>query len=117
MENTIAYFGLKDEDDYMYKKGEAKTEARYQQKMAEQRAEADQQLRFAVIRLLDTKTLTEAQIMNVLNVSEGFVQSIQMDLAAASKKIARLKKTASAESIAQKLNLPTNWVEKHVTQN
>jgi hypothetical protein len=110
MENTIAYFGLKDEDDYMYKKGEAKTEARFQKKITDQ-------LRFSVIRLLDTKTLTEAQIVNVLNVTEDFVQSIQMDLAAASKKMARLKKTASAESIAQKLNLPTSWVEKHIAKS
>jgi hypothetical protein len=106
MENTIAYFGLKDEDDYMYKKGEAKAEKRFEQSQ-----------RLAVIRLLDTTTLTEAQIVNVLNVTENFVQSIQMDLAAASKKMARLKKTASVESIAQKLNLPTSWVEKHTTKS
>jgi hypothetical protein len=106
MENTIAYFGLKDEDDYMYKKGEAKAEKRFEQNQ-----------RLAVIRLLDTTTLTKAQIVNVLNVTEDFVQSIQMDLAAASKKMARLKKTASVESIAQKLNLPTSWVEKHVAKS
>jgi hypothetical protein len=41
MENTIAYFGLKDEDDYMYKKGEAKTEARLEVKIAAARAEAE----------------------------------------------------------------------------
>lgn len=123
MENTIAYFGLKDEDDYMYKKGEANTEARLQKKMAQQRAEAEQQLaeaeqqrRFTVIRLLDTTVLTEEQIIKICDISTDFVQTIKMDLAAAVKKIARLKKTTSIERIAHQLNLPANWVEKQVLQ-
>ncbi len=111
MENTIAYFGLKDEDDYMYKKAEAKNEAR----LAAQRAEAEKKMRFAVIRLLDTKTMTEEQIMDVLDVSKEFVQTIQIDLAAATKKIARLKTTKAADKIAEKLNVPTTWVEKQVS--
>jgi hypothetical protein len=101
MENTIAYFGLKDEDDYMYKKAEAIQQKRF-----------DQKQRFSVIRLLDTKTMTEEQIMKVLDVSKEFVQSIQIDLAAASKKMERLKTTKTADKVAEKLNLPTDWVEK-----
>jgi predicted DNA-binding protein (UPF0251 family) len=108
MENTIAYFGLKDEDDYMYKKGEAKTEARLEVKIAAARAEAEKKTRFTVIRLLDTNTLTEEQIMKACDVSQTFVQSIQMDLAAAPKKIARMKKTKSVAKIAEELNLPVN---------
>jgi predicted DNA-binding protein (UPF0251 family) len=111
MENTIAYFGLKDEDDYMYKKAEAKNEVR----LAAQRAEAEKKMRFAVIRLLDTKTMTEEQIMDVLDVSKEFVQTIQIDLAAATKKIARLKTIKAAEKIAEKLNVPTAWVEKYMS--
>ena len=116
MENTIAYFGLRDEDDYMYKKGEANTEARLQKKMAQQLAEAEQQRRFTVIRLLDTTVLTEEQIIKICDISTDFVQTIKMDLAAAVKKIARLKKTTSIERMAHQLNLPANWVEKQVLQ-
>jgi hypothetical protein len=108
MENTIAYFGLKDEDDYMYKKAEAKTEERLQKRF-------EQNQRFSVIRSLDTKAMTEEQIMNVLDVTKEFVQSIQMDLAAAPKKIARMKKSKAAEQIAQELNLPLSWVEKFMS--
>jgi uncharacterized protein YqfB (UPF0267 family) len=68
MENTIAYFGLKDEDDYMYKKAEAIQQKRFEQNQ-----------RFSVIRSLAIKTMTEEQIMNVLDVSKAFVWSIQMD--------------------------------------
>jgi hypothetical protein len=104
MENTIAYFGLKDEDDYMYKKAEAIQQKRFEQNQ-----------RFSVIRSLDTKAMTEEQIMTVLDVTKEFVQSIQMDLAAAPKKIARMKKSKSAELIAQELNLPVNWVGKYMS--
>jgi hypothetical protein len=38
-----------------------------------------------------------------------------MDLAAAPKKIARMKKSKSAEQIAQELNLPLSWVEKFMS--
>jgi hypothetical protein len=107
MENTIAIFGLKDEDDYMYKRGEAKAKAIQQQRF-------DQNQRFTVIRLIDTATLTEEQIVKAVDVPQTFVQSIQMDLAAAPKKIARMKKTKSAAKIAEELNLPVNWVEKYM---
>lgn len=112
MDNTIAYFGLKDEDDYMYKKAEAKAETR----LAAQQAEAERRLRFTVIRLIETTSLTEDQIIKACDVLPEFVQNIKMDLAAATKKIARLKKTMSAEKIAQRLDLPMNWVEKQMQQ-
>jgi hypothetical protein len=51
----------------------------------------------------------------VLGVSKEFVQTIQMDLAAAIKKIARLKTTKTADKIAEKLNVPTIWVEKYMS--
>jgi hypothetical protein len=38
-----------------------------------------------------------------------------MDLAAAPKKIARMKKSKSAGKIAEELNLPVNWVEKYMS--
>jgi hypothetical protein len=129
MENTIAYFGLKDEDDYMYKRGEAKTEARlqarFQTELAKQREEAQRlrleaqarlvsQQRFSIINLLDVAVLSDVQIMKVLDVSEAMVHHVKKDLAAAPKKIARLKEKLSAEQIAQQLSLPINWVEKHL---
>jgi hypothetical protein len=46
--------------------------------------------------------------MKACDVSQTFVQSIQMDLAAAPKKIARMKKTKSVAKIAEELNLPVN---------
>jgi hypothetical protein len=107
MENTISYFGLKDEDDYMYKRGEAKGKA-IQQKRFEQNQ------RFTIIRMLDTMMPTEEQIVKTFDVPQTFVQSILMDLAAAPKKIARMKKSKSAEKIAEALNLPVNWVEKYM---
>jgi hypothetical protein len=100
MENTIAYFGLKDEDDYMYKKAEAIQQKRFEQNQ-----------RFNVIRLIDMM-MPEAQIVKALDVPHTFVQSIQMHLAAAPKKIARMKKAKSAEYIAQELNVPVSWVAK-----
>jgi hypothetical protein len=106
-EKIIAYLGLKDEDDYMYQKGKAKAETRLQK-------ELEQKQRFSVIRLFDSTTLSENQIINVLEVSPAFIQAIKKDLIAAPKKIARLKKTLTAEQIAQELNLPVNWVEKHI---
>jgi hypothetical protein len=125
MENTIAYFGLKDEDDYMYKRGEAKTEARLQKELAKQREETQRlrleaqarielDKRFTIINLLDVVVLSDLQIMKVLDVSEAMVHHVKKDLAAAPKKIARLKEKLSAKQIAQQLSLPVNWVEKHL---
>ncbi len=136
MENTIAYFGLKDEDDYMYKRGEAKTEARLQkvidaqklelqresQRLREeaqrQREEVQKRLeqtqRFTVVELLDASLLTEAQIIKVFEVTQEFIHTVKKDLATAPKKITRLKKTLSAEQIARSLNLPIIWVEKQL---
>ena len=101
MENTIAYFGLKDEDDYMYKKGEAKAETRLQKQL-------EQNQRFTVIGLLDTIHLTDEQIITICSVTAEFIKAIKKDLIAAPKKIARLKKTLTTEQIAQELNLPLN---------
>ena len=114
MENTIAYFGLKDEDDYMYKKGaEAQRKESLRKEIAAmQRLERSQ--RFTVIELLDAATLTEEQIKKVFEVTSDFIQVIKNDLLAAPKKISRLKKTLTAEQIAEKLNLPINWVEKQL---
>ena len=103
MENTIAYFGLKDEDDYMYKRAEAKAQKRLEQNQ-----------RFTVVGLLDIATLTEVQIITACNISTDMIQTVKKDLAAAPKKIARLKSKMSAEQIAQQLNLPIHWVEKHI---
>lgn len=103
MENTVAYFGLKDEDDFMYKKAEAKAQTRFEQNQ-----------RFTMVGLLDATNLTDVQIINVFGVSAALLQTVKKDLAAAPSKIARLKKTLSTEQIAQKLNLPINWVEKQM---
>ena len=127
MENTVAYFGLKDEDDFMYKKGEAKAEIRLQEQLAAQRAEAQRERdevqkrlelnqRFTVIQMLDIGTLTDDQIIKVSDATAAFIVKVKKDLAAAPSRIARLKKTASAEKIAQQLNLPINWVEKQMPQ-
>jgi hypothetical protein len=107
MENTIAYFGLKDEDDYMYKRGEAKAKTSFQKSL-------EQNQRFTVIGLLDITNLTEIQIITSFGVSAEMIHGVKKDLAAAPKKIARLKEKMSAEQIAQQLNLPLNWVEKHI---
>ena len=109
MEETIAYFGLKDEDDYMYKKAEAKAAIRL-------RYEREQTQRFTVIGLLDTTNLTEAQIISVFGIPSEVISLAKKDLAAAPKKIARLKQKLSVKQIAEQLNLPLNWVEKHITQ-
>jgi superfamily II DNA helicase RecQ len=118
MENTIAYFGLKDEDDYMYKRGAAKVETRLQKEMAAQQAAAQKRLeqnqRFTVIGLLDITTLSEVQMITSFGVSAEMIHGVKKDLAAAPKKIARLKEKMSVEQIAQQLNLPLNWVEKHI---
>ena len=105
MENTIAYFGLKDEDDYMYKKAEAKAQTRLEQNQ-----------RFTVAGLLDATNLTDAEIIVICGISAEFFQSVKKDMAAAPSKIARLKKTWAAEKIAQHLNLPITWVEKQMLQ-
>ena len=109
MESTIAYFGLKDEDDYMYKKGETRGEAK-------ERAKAEQKERFMVIKLLDAKLLTEAQIINNCEVTAEFLQTVKKDLMAAPRRIARLRQTMSALQIAQQLRLPIDWVEKQLKQ-
>lgn len=107
MEKTIAYFGLKDEDDYMYQKAETI------QKAIAQR-EREQYQRFTVIGFLDIPNLTEAQIITTMGISAEIMQIIKKDLAAAPKKIDRLKSKLSAQQIAEQLNLPLNWVEKHI---
>ncbi len=107
MENTIAYFGLKDEDDYMYQKAEAKAQIRLEY-------ELEQTHRLTVIGLLDAKVLTDAQIISICNVTAEFMRTVKKDLAAAPARIARLRKTLSAEQIADKLNLPLNWVQKQL---
>ena len=74
----------------------------------------EQNQRFTLIGLLDITTLTEVQIITACNVSADMIQAVKKDLAAAPKKIARLKGKLSAEQIAQQLNLPIHWVEKHI---
>lgn len=110
MENTIAYFGLKDEDDYMYKKGVAATQTQIEQTQQQ----FEQKQRFAVIKFLDMGILSDSQIANGLELSFDFVQSVKKDLSAAAKKMERLKAKKSAIQIAQLLNLPINWVEKQL---
>jgi hypothetical protein len=107
MENTIAYFGLKDEDDFMYKRGVAKAKTSFQKSL-------EQNQRFTVIGLLDITNLTEVQMITSFGVSAEMIRTVKKDLTAAPKKIARLKEKMSAEQIAQQLNLPLNWVEKHI---
>jgi hypothetical protein len=107
MDNTIAYFGLKDEDDYMYQRGAAKTET-FMQKLLQQKE------RFTVIGMLDIAHLTDAQIMTITGISTEILHQIKKDLAAAPKKIDRLKSKLSAQQIAEQLNLPINWVEKQL---
>ncbi len=107
MDNTIGYFGLKDEDDYMYQRGEAKAESRLL-KLLEQKE------RFTVIGMLDIAHLTDAQIITITTVTIEMLQQIKKDLAAAPKKIARLKEKFSSAQIAEQLNLPINWVEKQL---
>jgi hypothetical protein len=103
MDNTIGYFGLKDEDDFMYKRGEAKVQKLLQQKE-----------RFTVIGMLDIAHLTDTQIITITGVSTEILHQIKKDLAAAPKKIAHLKSKLSAAQIAEQLNLPMNWVEKQL---
>ena len=109
MENTVAYFGLKDEDDFMYKKGAAAEKSLAQR-------EREQNQRFTVVGLLDATNLPDAQIITICGVSAQLLKSVKKDLSTAPAKIARLKQTASAEKIAQQLNLPINWVEKQLSQ-
>lgn len=110
MENTIAYFGLKDEDDYMYKKGVAAQQALILQKQHE----VEKTQRFTVVGVIDTYNSTDAQIISTFGYTPEFIQSVKKDMAAAPKKIERLKKTKSAAQIAETLNLPVNWVEKQM---
>jgi hypothetical protein len=109
MESTIAYFGLKDEDDYMYKKGAANAQAEADKRQA-------QKQRFMVVRLLEAKILTENEIMDEYEVTSDFIQQVKKDLLAAPRRIDRLKKTMSALQIAQQLRLPLHWVEKQSMQ-
>ncbi len=112
MDNTIAYFGLKDEDDYMYQRGEAKAATRYQKELAAERKAAQLKERFTVIGMLDIAHLTDAQIITITGVSTEILRQIKKDLVAAPKKIAHLKSKLSVLQIAEQLNLPANWVEK-----
>jgi hypothetical protein len=107
MENTIAYFGLKDEDDFMYKRGEKKAEARLTKRL-------EQNQRFTVIGLLGIENLTEIQMITGFGLTAEMIHQVKRDLAAAPKKIARLKEKLSVEQIAEQLNLPVNWVQKYV---
>lgn len=91
----------------MYKKGEAKAKENFQKRV-------DQNQRFTVIGLLDATALTDAQIITICNVPTELMHAVKKDLAAAPAKITRLRKTLSAQQIAEKLNLPINWVEKHL---
>ena len=118
MEKTIAYFGLKDEDDYMYQRGATKTATRYQEELAavQEAARVKERLkeRFTVIGMLDIALMTDAQIITITGISSEILHQIKKDLAAAPKKIDRLKSKLSAQQIAEQLNLPLNWVEKHI---
>ena len=67
-----------------------------------------------MVSLLDITSLTEVQIITACNVSSDMIQAVKKDLAAAPKKIGRLKSKMSAEQIAQQLDLPIHWVEKHI---
>ncbi len=67
-----------------------------------------------MVSLLNITSLTEVQIITACNVSSDMIQAVKKDLAAAPKKIARLKSKMSAEQIAQQLDLPIHWVEKHI---
>ena len=93
----------------MYKKGEAQG-----QKLLQLERERSQ--RFTAVGLLDATNLTDADIIRIFGISTTLLRSVKKDLAAAPSKIARLKKTLSAEKIAQQLNLPINWVEKQMAQ-
>ena len=116
MENTVAYFGLKDEDDFMYKKGVAAEKSLAQRERDQVQKKLEQNQRFTVVGLLEATNLPDAQIITICGISAELLKSVKKDLAAAPSKIARLKKTASAEKIAQQLNLPINWVEKQMSQ-
>lgn len=105
----IDHLELKDEDDFMYKKGEAQG-----QKLLQLERERSQH--FTAGGLLDATNLTAADIIRIFGIPAILLQSVKKDLAAAPSKIARLKKTLSAEKIAQQLNLPINWVEKQIAQ-
>lgn len=107
MDNTIGYFGLKDEDDYMYQRGEAKAETRLLKLL-------EQNKRFTVIGMLDIAHLTDTQIITITGVSTETLHQIKKDLAAAPKKIDRLKSKLFAAQIAEQLNLPIKWVEKQL---
>jgi predicted transposase YdaD len=110
---VIEHLGLKEEDDYMYQRGAAKAEARFQQEMTAQKR-LNQQGCFTAIALLDIAHLTDTQIMTITGVSTEILHQIKKDLAAAPKKNDRLKSKLSAAQIAEQLNLPVNWVEKQL---
>jgi hypothetical protein len=107
MDNIVGYFGLKDEDDYMYQRGAAK-----EREVAQK--DLNQNRRFTAIVLLDLAQLTDAQIITAANISTEILHQIKKDLAVAPKKIDRLKDKLSAEQIAEQLNLPVNWVETYL---
>ena len=105
MESISAYLNLKDEDDYMYKKADARAKLRLEQYQ-----------RFSIIELLDEAVFTDDKIAKILATTILNVQNIKKDLAEARKKIARLKPTLSPVQIAEKLNLPVDWVERKLLE-
>ena len=127
MATVIAHFGLKDEDDILYKRGAAaeranseieaqKREIEAQKREIEAQRHLEQQQRFIVIRLLDAGILTEAEMIQEYEVTAAFIETVKKDIMAAPKKIDRLKKTFNTQQIAQQLRLPIKWVEKYLQQ-
>jgi hypothetical protein len=114
MDNIVGHFGLKDEDDYMYKRAEAKGEKLLQIEREKAQKRLEQNQRFTVIGLLGIPNLTEIQMITSFGLTATMIHQVKKDLSAAPKKIARLKEKLSVEQIAEQLNLPINWVEKHV---
>ena len=120
MATVIAHFGLKDEDDILYKRGaaaeRANSEIEAQKREIEAQRHLEQQQRFIVIRLLDAGILTEAEMIQEYEVTAAFIETVKKDIMAAPKKIDRLKKTFNTQQIAQQLRLPIKWVEKYLQQ-
>ena len=91
-------------------------EADLQKKALDAQKRIEHNQRVVVAQLLDMGILTEIQIMKEYDITYTFIQKVKEDLVDAPKKIARLKKTMSAEKIAHQLSLPINWVEKQLQQ-
>ena len=62
------------------------------------------------------KIFAEEKIAKIFFTTLLVVQNIKKDLASASKRIVRLRQTLSAEQMAEKLNLPIDWVEKKLLE-